>query len=180
MYFRLKNTKDFSTQSEENVFCLRGKFHDADIENELILGYRCFEEHGLNICAAQDALACELQNEILLGGWSAPPRKSKNRNVWMIRRMNMYIDEEDEDIDADDSWYEKSQGKLADDAVIEGIEARIREVETVQPRTIVSSEGGWGELQPLVDRMRKALLSDYPDVLADEIGTDPPCPWRQM
>ena len=86
----------------------------------------------------------------------------------------MYIEEEDEDIDADDSWYEKSQRKLADDAVIEGIEAIIREVETVQVRTLVSSEGEWGEHQPLVDRMGKALLSDYPDVLADEIGTDPP------
>ena len=112
MDFRLKNTKDFSTQSEENVFCLRGKFRDADIENELILGYPWLEENGLNICPAQDALACGLQNEILLGGWSAPPRKSKNRNVWMIRRMNMYIDGEDEDIDADDSWYEDRNENL--------------------------------------------------------------------
>ena len=44
---------------------------------------------------------------------------------------------------------------------------RIKDGETVQIRTIVSSEGEWGEHQPLVDGLRKALLTDYPDVLVD-------------
>ena len=39
MDFRLKKTKDFGAKNEENTFCLRGKFHDADIEKELIFGY---------------------------------------------------------------------------------------------------------------------------------------------
>ena len=91
----------------------------------------------------------------------------------MIRKMNMHIEEE-KDIPAEESWYEKAERQFADDLVLEEIEAKLKEVEQVQVRTIVSSEGEWGEHQPLVDRMRKALLSDYPDVLADEIGTDPP------
>ena len=72
--FRLKNAKDLDVKTEENTFCLRGKFHEADIENELILGFPWLEENGLNIFPVQDALACGLQNKILLGGWSAPPK----------------------------------------------------------------------------------------------------------
>ena len=41
-------------------------------------------------------------------------------------------------------------------------------------RTIVSSDGEWGEHQQLVDGLRKALHRDYPDVLADEIKPNPP------
>jgi len=74
----------------------------------------------------------------------------------------MHIEEE-KDIPAEESWYEKAERQFADDLVLEEIEAKLKEVEQVQVRTIVSSEGEWGEHQPLVDRMRKALLSDYPD-----------------
>ena len=65
MDFRLKNPKDFDAKTEENTFCLRGKFHDADIKKELILGYPWLEENGLKISHARDALPCGLQNKIL-------------------------------------------------------------------------------------------------------------------
>ena len=73
-----------------------------------------------------------------------------------------------------DARYELTEQQFSDDAIIEEIEAKIKEVETVQVRTMVSSKGEWGEHQPLVDRLRQALLTDYPDVLADEIGPNPP------
>ena len=67
-----------------------------------------------------------------------------------------------------------AEQQFHDEVIIEEIEAKIKEVETVQVRTIVSSEAEWGEHQPLVDRLRKASLADYPDVLADVIGPNPP------
>ena len=85
----------------------------------------------------------------------------------------MHIEDE-KDILAEESWYEKAERQFVNDLVLEEIEAKSKEFGQVQVRTIVSSEGECGEDQPLVVRMRKALLSDYPDVLPDEIGTDPP------
>ena len=32
-YFRLKNAKAFDVKTTGNTFCLRGKFHGADIDN---------------------------------------------------------------------------------------------------------------------------------------------------
>ena len=75
---------------------------------------------------------------------------------------------------AEDSWYELAEQQFSEDAIIEEIEAKIKEFETVQVRKIASPQGEWGEHQPLVDRLRKALLTDYPDVLGDEIRSNPP------
>ena len=58
--------------------------------------------------------------------------------------------------------------------IIDEDERKIKEVETPEVRTIVSSEGERREHQFLVDPPSEALLTDYPDVLADEIGPNPP------
>ena len=114
MDFGLKNSKRFDTKTEENTVSLRGKFHDADIENALILGYPWAVQNGLNIFPAQDALACGLQNEILLGGWGARPREYKSRNVWQIRKRNMCIVDKKE-MPAEDSgmsWQSNNSLKM--------------------------------------------------------------------
>ena len=80
---------------------------------------------------------------------------------------------EEKEMPPEESWYELAEQQFSDAAIIEEVAAQIKGVETVQVRTIASSEGEWVEHQPLVDRLRKDLLSDYPDVIADEIGPNP-------
>ena len=41
-------------------------------------------------------------------------------------------------------------------------------------RAIYAEGGEWGEHQPLVDRLRRALFEDFPDVSRESIHPDPP------
>ena len=75
----MKHEKTLDTNPGANTFCLNGKFHDADIENELILGCPWLQENNLEVLPAEEALACGLQNEILLGGWELPKIDSRAR-----------------------------------------------------------------------------------------------------
>ena len=54
------------------------------------------------------------------------------------------------------------------------VEAKLSVREEHPIRTIATAEGEWGEHQPLVEDLRKALFADYPDVLANEIKPNPP------
>ena len=167
--FRLKNEEELPFDSD--TFHLRGKFHDADIENELILGYPWLQENNLAILPAEEALACGIQNEMLLGGWEPPKTDSENSSVWKIRKMNLLIDEELSDMSDDEKDLEP---QFLDEEEVLEIVQRLKNTDLVRVRTIVSSEGEWGEHQPLVEGLRKALHQDYPDVLADEIQPNPP------
>ena len=60
--FRLKHEKAFEANPGAITFRLQGKFHDADIENELISGYPWLQEKNLAVLPAEEALACGLQN----------------------------------------------------------------------------------------------------------------------
>ena len=52
--FRLKNGRHFDASSEANTFRLIGNIHDADIENELILGYPWLRENNLAVRPPRD------------------------------------------------------------------------------------------------------------------------------
>ena len=102
---RSKYENAFGANPGANTSCLHGKLHDADIENELILGYPWLQENNLAVLPAEEALACGLQNEILLGGWEPPKTDSGSTTAWKFRKMNPHVVQE-KVVQAEHSWLE--------------------------------------------------------------------------
>ena len=79
--------------------------------------------------------------------------------------MHLHLIQE-KGVHAEHSWLEPPNLQKLSKKTEEEIEQRLKDAEVIQVRTIVSSDGEWGEHQQLVDGLRKALHRDYPDVLA--------------
>ena len=65
--FKMK-TKGQNEENKTDVFTLKGNCHEADIEDELILGYPWLQENNLAVLTTEGALGCGWENEILLTG----------------------------------------------------------------------------------------------------------------
>ena len=157
--FRLIREKAFEASPGANTFCSHGKLHDADIENELIFGYPWLQENNLAVLPAGEALACRLQNEILLGGWEPPKTDFESTTAWKIRKMNLH-EVQGKGVPAEHSWLGPPNFQKLGKSATEEIEQKLRDTEVIHVRKIVSSDGEWGEHQQLVDGPRQALHRD--------------------
>ena len=78
--FKMK-TKGQNEENETDVSTLKGNFHEADIEDELILGYPWLQENNLAVRKTEGALGCGWKNEIILTGWGEQdPDEVKQRD----------------------------------------------------------------------------------------------------
>ena len=58
------------------------------------------------------------------------------------------------------------------EAVLAEVEAILIYQKTNQVRSIATVEGEWGEHQQMLEQLRRASFTDYPDLLADKIKPD--------
>ena len=72
------------------------------------------------------------------------------------------------------SWVKGGRTQILGEDELAEVEAKLSVREELPIRTIATTEGEWGEHQPLVESLRKALFADYPAVLANEIKPNPP------
>ena len=80
---------------------MKGKFHEADIEDELIRGFPWLQENNLAVLTTEGALGCGWENEILLTGWEKEDIEEGNHTreypvTWKIRKMALHLTDETE------------------------------------------------------------------------------------
>ena len=86
-------------ENEFEVFTLKGNFHEAEIEDELILGYPWLRENNLDILTTEGALGCGWENEILLTGWEKEDFDETEQLdeypvTWKVRELALHLTEE--------------------------------------------------------------------------------------
>ena len=64
-----------SPGSETEGWRLQGRFHDADIDDDMIVGYPWLQNHKVAVLAGEDALGVGRQIPYLLVGW---PKQREN------------------------------------------------------------------------------------------------------
>ena len=86
-------------ETNSEVLTLKGKFNEADIEDELILEFPWLQENNLAVLTTEEALGCGWENEILLTGWEKEDIDGDNHTeeypvTWKIRKMALHLTDE--------------------------------------------------------------------------------------
>ena len=71
------------------------------------------------------------------------------------------------------NWVEGDRQQTLGEHELAEVEAKPKSQKTHRLRTIAIFEAEWSDHQPLVEHLRRALFTDYLDVLAEEIKPDP-------
>ena len=93
MFFRVQN----GTGSETEGLRFQGRFHDADIEDDMILGYSWLQEQKVVVVAGEDALGVGREIRCLLVGWSEQEKPENDEPTqvvpkWSVRKIALAID----------------------------------------------------------------------------------------
>ena len=87
---------------------MKENFHEADIEDELILGYPWLRENNLDILTTEGALGCGWENEILLTGrekedFDETEQPDEYPVTWKVRKLALHLTEET-DLFGETNW----------------------------------------------------------------------------
>ena len=85
------------TGSETEGWLFQGRFHDADIDDDMILGYPWLQEHNVAVPAGEDALGVGREIRDLLVGWPEQEKPEKDESLhvvpkWSVRKLVLAID----------------------------------------------------------------------------------------
>ena len=163
---------------EELVWRATGLFHEAELEDEMILGYPWLCQHKLAVVPGDHALGVG-STDRLIAGWEEGDRgfdpEDERVPDCALRKLRLCV----EDIVSQDG----SEGDwrvdvLDEDEMVEALNGRdCIDEEEVKLRTMLMSEGAaeWGDHQALVEGLRASIMEAYGvTVLCNEIQPDPP------
>ena len=166
-------TKDRKQESK----CLSGTFHDAEIEDEMILGYPWVTQNKLAIILALGALQTDNGKSSLLAGWpddveEDERQKEHNKPVSnKIRKMRLQVPEEG---GSNRPTLQKREPDWLGTEEMHEVDQKQGPEHTSTVRATHAEGGEWGEHQPLVHSLREKLFADFPMVLRKTIRPNTP------
>ena len=158
MFFKVQN----GTGSETEGWRFKGRFHDAEIEDDMIIWYPWLQKHNVAVLAGEDALGVGREIRYSLVGWPEQEKPEKDERPqevaeWSVSKLALAI----HDV-LDEEWIPPPWRLYENDmvGVMRICEAAEKEYAV---KTLVTSERilEWGEYQELVDSLRADILKEF-------------------